>query len=59
MSLASRLLLLSRWSRETGLGLVVASGSAGKRASLRRRDTQAAIPAEAESWVADGDPSPD
>ena len=35
ISLASRLLLLSVWSRETGLALVVARGTAGKEASLR------------------------
>ncbi|HYJ84332.1 MAG TPA: hypothetical protein VEW26_15980 [Allosphingosinicella sp.] len=35
VSLAARLLLLSRWSRETGFDLVVATGSATKEASLR------------------------
>jgi hypothetical protein len=35
ISLASRLLFLSRWSRESGLALVVARGAATKQASLR------------------------
>ena len=35
ISLASRFLLLSLWSRETGLDLVVARGPAAKQASLR------------------------
>jgi hypothetical protein len=53
ISLASRLLLLSRWSRETGLALVVASGSAGKKASLRRPGE--AVPFGEGSWMPDED----
>ena len=34
ISLASRLLLLSLWSRETGFAIVVAKGKATKEASL-------------------------
>jgi hypothetical protein len=54
MSLASRLLLLSRWSRETGLGLVVVAGSAGKKASLRLEPGEA-VPFGEESWMPDED----
>jgi hypothetical protein len=35
ISLASRLLFLSQWSRETGLDLVVAKGAATKDPGLR------------------------
>ncbi len=56
VSLAARLLLLSRWSRETGLGIVVARGAAGKRPSLRRLDLpRAGRFDEEESWMPDED----
>ncbi|HEX8625812.1 MAG TPA: hypothetical protein VF782_12160 [Allosphingosinicella sp.] len=45
ISLASRFLLLSQWSRETGFEIVVAGGEAAKQASLRARR-----PARAEEW---------
>ncbi len=37
ISLAERLLFLSRWSRETGLELVVAKGPASKQEGLKGR----------------------
>ena len=45
ISLASRLLLLSLWSRETGFEVVVAGGEATKQARLG-----AGRPAPAEGW---------
>ena len=52
ISLAERLLFLSLWSRETGLGLVVARGAATKQASL---DGCRPGRAEAKRWMPDED----
>lgn len=53
ISLAERLLFLSQWSRETGLELVVARGSAAKEKSLRGRRRPG--PAEERHWMPDED----
>jgi hypothetical protein len=53
IALASRLLFLSQWSRRTGLNVVVARGSAAKRASFRERDPGGAV--EGEGWMPDED----
>ncbi|HEX8450015.1 MAG TPA: hypothetical protein VF652_10540 [Allosphingosinicella sp.] len=53
ISLAERLLFLSLWSRETGLELVVAGGSAAKAPSLRERRGARRI--EGERWMPDED----
>jgi hypothetical protein len=55
ISLASRLLLLSQWSRETGLGIVVARGAANKETSLGARIPGRADPPGEESWMPDED----
>lgn len=52
MSLASRFLFLSLWSRETGLAVVVARGPAAKQASLRACRSGRV---EEESWMPDED----
>ena len=48
--LARRLLLLSRWSRQTGLDVVVAKAAATKRSSLRAGGLEAR-----ERWMPDED----
>lgn len=52
ISLASRLLFLSRWSRETGLDVVVASGAAAREAGVR--GPRGGL-AEEKSWMPDED----
>ena len=52
VSLAERLLFLSRWSRETGLALVVANGPASKDSGL---GTGRPEPLELKSWMPDED----
>jgi hypothetical protein len=52
ISLASRLLFLSRWSRQTGFDLVVVKGAASKQASLSVR--RAGRPA-GKNWMPDED----
>jgi hypothetical protein len=55
ISLASRLLFLSQWSRQTGLGIVVANRTAAKQASLRDRGSCRGRLFEDESWMPDED----
>lgn len=52
ISLASRLLLLSLWTRETGLGLVVVRGAAAKESSLRGCRPKGM---DGKSWMPDED----
>ena len=55
ISLGSRLLFLSWWSRETGLAVVVAKGPSTKRPSLRSGAILGAGLAEGKSWMPDED----
>ncbi len=55
ISLASRLLFLSQWSRQTGLGIVVAKDAAAKQASLRVRGPCRGPLFEEGSWMPDED----
>ena len=52
ISLAERLLALSRWSRSTGLRIVIAAPAATKRPGLRSGGPR---PCDGESWMPDED----
>ncbi|HEU0099326.1 MAG TPA: hypothetical protein VFQ67_11200 [Allosphingosinicella sp.] len=50
--MAERLLALSRWSRSTGLRIVIAAPAATKRPGLRSGGPR---PCDGESWMPDED----
>ena len=55
ITLARRLLLLSRWSRETGLGIVIVTDAAAGRPSLRSGGASRSRPCSADCWMPDED----
>ena len=55
ISLASRLLFLSQWSRETGFDVIVMKGAASKQASLRDCKPQSLDQFDGCRWMPDED----
>ena len=55
ISLGSRLLFLSQWSRQTGLGVVVAKGAAAKRGGVRGGGRCRTWADDCKSWMPDED----
>ncbi|MEO7826836.1 MAG: hypothetical protein ABIR60_06810 [Allosphingosinicella sp.] len=53
--MASRLLFLSQWSRQTGLEVIVVKDAAAKRASLRACETQGLDRFDGGRWMPDED----